>query len=706
MAGIDFAYDDSPGPDGRGSSAPAVADGMVTRFGPDRATDGVSRRLPRRCPALCRRATILGRTIETGVAWRHVRFGVATGLANVTGWPTFESLRGRAHAGDLEGAQQELAVALNARVDERGGHLEGGRIAAELGLVGLARRELHLALRDAPDDRAVLTELAELHADAGDAEQEVACRERLRSLGDDGDDNLSRLAALFRLLGLEKRARELTGDAGSDEPEPEPPLVADAPDEEATDPLLEATDADLVRFLHLFAGREDVHARQWFEPGRGCGYSPVRQPLTADLLRAHTAGSVTLGVYPLRLDGTVTFFALDLDIVRPAIDRARGDADRTRTLRRLVREEGLRLHHEAGRLGLSLLLEDSGYKGRHVWGFLAEPLPGDLVRRFVTALVRALRPASRDLSVEGFPKQRAVKRNGLGNLIKLPLGIHRRSSRRALFLDDTGRPVADPWPLLRGVERIDRTRLLDVLGALRDAPAPPPAEPTDEDGVEEVCPWPAPLPPPAPFTEADFELQPEVAALLRRCPVLEALVCRGLERRRLAHDERVVLRHTLGHVPGAVPAVNYLFERCPEVPTDAFLKSPLRGSPISCPRVRKRVPEVTALVPCHCEFPTRPDHYPTPLLHLDEARARGELAPARPEAEEPRAPLPEDLARTFSHLAERQQRLEGELQEVRGAFVDALSSLPERALETAEGRWVLRDEDGLPVVEWCPAEGD
>ena len=222
-------------------------------------------------------------------------------------------------------------------------------------------------------------------------------------------------------------------------------------------------------------------------------------------------------------------------------------------------------------------------------------------------------------------------------------------------------------------------------------------------------PGPAPLPPAAPFTEADFEANPEVAAVLRRCPVLDALVRTGLERRRLDHDQRVVLRHTLGHLPSAIPAVNYVLERCPEVPVDAFLRKPLRGSPISCPRIRQRIPDVTSLVGCHCAFPVSPDRYPTPLLHLDEARARGELDRPRQGRDEPGeapAPLPEDVARTYAHLLERSRRVADELAAIRGAFVDALERLPDRTLPAADGAWALEQEEGLPAIVWKPAAGD
>ena len=444
-----------------------------------------------------------------------------------------------------------------------------------------------------------------------------------------------------------------------------------------------------------------MHARQWYDDRQGQGYSPVKQPLTPSLLRAHLEGSITLGVYPVRLDGTVTFLALDLDISRASIDAARGDLERTRTLRRAVHRRALlmgqRLEEE---FGIKALIEDSGYKGRHLWIFLREPIEATLAHRVCVALAGALAPpAEEGLHIEAFPKQGRIRDDGYGNLIKLPLGIHLRSSRRTQLLDAQGNRMEDPWPLLQQVERYEREHMFELLTMLRDVPRE--LEPAPHT---QAVPMPAPLSPPAVFTEVDFATHPEVSVMMNRCAVLAALKERALERRRLDHDERTVLRHTLGHIPGAIPAVNYLFERCPEVSPTDYLQSVLKSHPMSCPKIRKRIPDLTSQLPCHCAFPTRPEHYPTPVLHLDEARARGELV-AEPLAADAavRPMVIEDLVRTYTHLEERAERLAAERDAARSRLVDALAMQPERALQTAQGRWLLVDEQGLPVIRW---EGD
>jgi hypothetical protein len=99
--------------------------------------------------------------------------------------------------------------------------------------------------------------------------------------------------------------------------------------------------------------------------------------------------------------------------------------------------------------------------------------------------------------------------------------------------------------------------------------------------------------------------------------VLDAIVATAWAQRRLSHDEQVVLTHSVGHLADGPALVNAVLARCPEIPTRAWLGRRLRGHPVSCPKVRHRVPELTSRLPCHCLFETSPQSYPTPLAHLE-----------------------------------------------------------------------------------------
>jgi len=115
----------------------------------------------------------------------------------------------------------------------------------------------------------------------------------------------------------------------------------------------------------------------------------------------------------------------------------------------------------------------------------------------------------------------------------------------------------------------------------------------------------------------------------------------------------MVLVHTLGHVEGGPQAVNYLLARCVDVGPEKFMKDRLKGNPVSCPSIRKKIGHVTRRVPCNCPFDFAPDRYPTPVLHLLTLPPSEAAAPAAPAAADV-----ETLARRYSALRQRRQEID------------------------------------------------
>lgn len=476
-----------------------------------------------------------------------------------------EEIRTLLAAGAVDDARKALTASLESSPERHDDHVAWAELAEAAGLTGIARREYHLALRDDEHDVKALRGLAVLLADTGAIREETHVRRKLA-----------------RLLPEEESV-------------PAEPELHSAP---KLEPLPGCGVGDLVRFLHLFGGRENAYARQWWNDAhhRG-GYAPVREPLTADVLRRHMSGEETLGVYIVRVDGTATCLVLDLDVRKGDVAKARRSRTYTRELRAALRDEGRRLREELAAWGLRGLLFDSGYKGRHVWVPLRAPLTAPAVHALGRGLAAALAPDQPALSLEVFPKQGKVSEGGLGNLVKLPLGVHRRSGRRAHLLDADGRPAQDPWPTLRAFQPNERWAVLEALQRLPRRTAVR-GEPTEK-----------------PFVEEELRTDTQLSQVLKSCPVLGELVAKALRERHLRHDEQVVLRHSLGHLTRGVAAVNFILGSCPTVRPHVLLKSRLAGNPISCPRIRQRVPDVTRTVACHCAFAHAPEHYPSPVLH-------------------------------------------------------------------------------------------
>jgi hypothetical protein len=580
-------------------------------------------------------------------------------------------------------------------------HALWAALCEESGELGLALREYQLALRDNPDDVAVLDRLILLYRERGDIERALPLAERRLRLRPQDPAALRDLVQLYldaempaqALAAIESARRqgvpaELTENLLHlvQQAAPEPP-------EESVATSLLPADADIARFVHLFSGRENIYARQWCNPSGQQGYSPVHQPFTFAVARNHLLGNITVGIYPVRLDGTVTFFAFDVDVNRAAIARARSDPREANRLRRLLQEETRRLYDALRERGISPLLEDSGYKGRHLWVFLEEPMDAAMVRRF-GALFLAVHPlASHDLHVEFFPKQDTTG-SGPGNLIKLPLGIHRRTGRRSRLLLPDGTPDENPFATLRNLTRTPRARIEQAILDLKlfvpaQLPSTPQSAP-DAPAVPPAAPQPA-------WTADDFATHPELSLLLAHCPVLAALKERAEQQRRLSHDEQIVLIHALGHSSAGVLAVNYLFDLCLDVPPAARLQAPLAGNPISCPKIRKRIPHITGRVNCNCSFEFAPQHYPTPRLHLLRLQTAAEASAADPATALARA------ARMLPRLWDLRAELAGRIEQLEKTLIAALAQQPEKCLVTDEGTLRLHSAPGTPAsLRWEP----
>lgn len=161
------------------------------------------------------------------------------------------------------------------------------------------------------------------------------------------------------------------------------------------------------RYMELFQGRRDVFAQQMADGS----YVPVRRPITREDYEAHLRGDVTYGIYTVtRINGT-KFIVFDVDTMDP---------DPRIRIFTALRELGI--HHS------HTILEFSGRKGFHIWVPFQGMCPASVAYRAGRAV---LQQAGID-KLEVFPKQEFL--DGLkefGNLIKLPLGVHRVSGEKS-----------------------------------------------------------------------------------------------------------------------------------------------------------------------------------------------------------------------------------------------------------------------------------
>src|SRR5215831_5016200 len=194
-----------------------------------------------------------------------------------------------------------------------------------------------------------------------------------------------------RLLEKNKRLRQLLTDHGIRIPATQtqgPTLVQGAGS--VIDIVSHASDskAKIALFRNLFRGREDVFAVRWEAPDGRAGYMPRADrdwkaysaskledrkkvdrktrkywPLTDEVIRQHLTGKLTVGIYPLLLDETCWFLAVDFD-------KKSWQLDATAFLG-VCRQMAVPASLERSRSG----------NGGHVWIFFDRPIPATTARK-------------------------------------------------------------------------------------------------------------------------------------------------------------------------------------------------------------------------------------------------------------------------------------------------------------------------------------
>lgn len=598
---------------------------------------------------------------------------------------------------------------LETRRAQQDGHSQAAQICEKAGLSSLAMQEWQLTLRDQPLHSEALERLASLHRDRGEL---TRARELILTLLNAMPTHSSALRFLAEILMEENN---LTGieplltraiDRGfpTEKANEIRRGLPSSPIQSPKDDPFSFTDADCARFVTIFAARENLYARQWSAEGGKTGYTPVNEPFTPAVAKNHFQGSVTIGVYPIRLDGTCTFFAIDLDINKAALEKAARGKNLAQDLRLRLKAIAFEILNRLRILGFNPLFEHSGYKGRHYWVFLDQPEAAGTLLQLGRLLLNWLAPLlSLDFHLEFFPKQGELKGKGLGNLIKVPLGIHRRTGHRAWLLDDEGQPLPNPWQALRSITRHPRGLLIDILDRLKTTGS---IQPIRHDGAgiqntntNQPTGLPLPLRVEVGWTEADFTTDTQVAHLMNNCPVLANLRQRAENDRTLSLDEQLVLIHTLGHLPTGPAAVNHLLGKCLDVGPEKYMKDRLKGSPTSCPTIRKRIPLITRNVRCCCDFSSTPDRYPNPLLHMLTLPEKG------PETPIERGKSLGELAASLILTSRKIHDLQNEEALLNASLLAALRLHPSRALALEGGAFVLVESDGVEELTWQPTVG-
>ncbi len=352
---------------------------------------------------------------------------------------------------------------------------------------------------------------------------------------------------------------------------------------------------DLRCFAAIFKGRSDCFARQWVDRKKGAqGYVPERRPMTISDIEDHLSGRCTYGIYLMEKDNNVSLGVIDIDLVKRyrSGDRGRPPAgDLKREISFLIRH----IYRNAEKHRITLIAEFSGGKGYHLWFPVDAPVPASARRKALALLIRDAASGLVFFQLEIFPKQDRLAGKGLGNLVKLPLGIHRGSGKRSYLLGAGGKDEPSQLAFLHSIVPTPAERILEI------------AERAD---TAEIVQHPA--------TRRASRKFPVLEQLIQGCFLIGRVVRELLHGRSISERERRVVIWTIAHLKEGREIIHHLFSNTPDYsrPLLDYELSQVRGTPLGCKKIHGLLGQGDVVLPC--TFQLKKGEYRHPLLHLDE----------------------------------------------------------------------------------------
>jgi hypothetical protein len=202
-------------------------------------------------------------------------------------------------------------------------------------------------------------------------------------------------------------------------------------------------------YAETFIHRRDCYPLQ-LDKGN---YVTIKKSLKPEMVMAHIKGTITLGAYALDENSTARWLCFDAD--------DEGEWEQLHHLATTLNQQNIPTYLECSR------------RGGHLWLF-TPPLSGKTMRQFGKQL---LKEHDLDKNIELYPKQNTLS-TGVGSLVRLPLGIHRKTGKRYHFITLQCEPLAptirEQLALLSHPERVPDRFIQQILANIAITPPPKP----------------------------------------------------------------------------------------------------------------------------------------------------------------------------------------------------------------------------------------
>ena len=290
-------------------------------------------------------------------------------------------------------------------------------------------------------------------------------------------------------------------------------------------------------------------------------------------------------------DGCVKTAVIDIDLNK-AFRGKKLKADKRNQIKREFFYLTDRLTELSGQAGMHPLIEFSGGKGYHFWYFFKIPTKPHQIRGILENIKQSIVGDISAFSIEVFPKQDHFKGKGFGNLVKLPLGVHRLTGKRSYFIRCRNRSIETQLDFLSGIRLTNPEELKTVANG-------------GEDKRVFIHPrW-----------EKWAKSYPELFALENKCPPLAQIIAACRNAKSLAMREEKILFQTIGFLPRAKTLLHHLLAPLTDYNPHLvdYKLSRIRGTPLGCKRIHSLLSYTGDLCPLNASA-----DYLQPLLHLDE----------------------------------------------------------------------------------------
>ena len=368
------------------------------------------------------------------------------------------------------------------------------------------------------------------------------------------------------------------------------------------------TETLLENYMELFVAREDMYAEEEIQGVGKRRFVQKNEPLTDVLLRRHLHAETTIGTYIQRNNSTVKYLVIDIDVSKNILLQVSYQSELFSSYMQKAANTAQLYLRELKKMGMNGYIEESGYRGYHIWVFFSEWFPVRYVQMFTEILHGQVRTQEEEnvISVEFFPNHTRIRAGKPGQVIKLPFGVHAKSGKRTRFLYEDFSPVENVPEFLKDIGKHSLSDLKRVLGR-----HPEPGTKLKEKELRQIE-------RPKPDYEELGEMAEVVRCVLEKCQLMAYLCRKAQKTGYLSHFERLSVLYVFGHLgEEGKEFVHTIMSLTPNYQyntTERFIRK-LPEKPISCIKLREQYKSITAEYGCSCHFGRNKNCYPSPVLH-------------------------------------------------------------------------------------------